>query len=255
MKIGSFCAAATIGVAVVLAQGIASRAAEVTVLGPLAMRSVMNELAPRFERESGHKLVMKFDVIGAVKRQIDAGEKFDVVILTPAMIEELAKNGKLAAGTQADIGRSGIGIVVRAGAPKPDISSADAFKRTLLRAKSITYAAEGATGMYLAGLFQRLGIAEEMKAKTKLTVGGRAPQDVAAGEAELALVVISAITPTEGAEILGPLPPELQNYVVYTGAVGAAAQQAEAGKALITFLKAPAAAPVLKAKGMEPAAP
>ena len=255
MKIGSLAAAAIFGLMILLAHGVAAEAAEVKVLCATAMRSVMNELGPRFERATGHKLVIQFDVVGALKRQIDAGERFDVAILTTPLIDDVVKNGKIAAGTRADVARSGLGVIVRTGAPKPDISSADAFKRALLNAKSISYAKEGATGIYLASLFERLGITEQMKPKTKFPPTGRGAQFVAEGETELMLSAISTFEPVPGAELLGPLPPELQSYIGYSAGVGTAAKEAEAGKALINFLKAPAAVPVLKAKGMEPITP
>jgi molybdate transport system substrate-binding protein len=240
---------------ILLAQGVALEAAEVKVLCASAMRSVMKELGPRFEGTTGHKLVIQFDVVGALKRQIDAGEGFDVAILTTPLINDAVKEGKIAAGTRADVARSGLGVIVRTGAPKPDISSAEAFKRALLNAKSISYAKEGATAVYLASLFERLGIAEQMKAKTKFPPAGRGVQFVADGETELMFMAISTFEPVPGAELLGPFPPELQSYVGYSAGVGITAKEAEAGKALINFLKAPAAVPVLKAKGMEPFTP
>ena len=255
MKIGSLAAAAIFGFMILLAQGVAAEAAEVKVLSAAAMRQAMNELGPQFERATGHKLVLQFDVIGVLKRQIDAGESFDVAILTTPLIDDLVKEGKIAAGTHADIARSGIGVIVRTGAPKPDISSANAFKRVMLDAKSISYAKEGAFTIYLAGLFERLGITEQMQSKTKLWPAGRTIPSVAEGEVELALLPISGFHPVPGAELLGTLPPELQHYVGYTAGVGATAKEGEAGKALINFLKAPAAVPVLKAKGMEPSTP
>jgi molybdate transport system substrate-binding protein len=218
------------------------------------MRAVINELGPQFERATGNKLAIQYEVVGVLKRQIDAGEAFDVAILSPPLIDDLVKAGKIAAATRADIARAGMGVIVRAGASKPDIGSADAFKRALLNAKSISYAKEGAITTYVASLFERLGIAEQMKAKTKYAAAGDNAQFVAADEAELGIIIISGILSVPGVELLGPLPPELQNYIVYTGGVGAAAKQGEASKALITFLKAPAAVPVLKAKGMEPVA-
>ena len=255
MKIGSLAAAAIFGLMTLWAHGGAAEAAEVKVLCAAAMRSVMNELGPGFERATGHKLMIQFDVVGALKRQIDAGERFDVAILTTPLIDEVVKNGKIAAGTRADVARSGLGVIVRTGAPKPDISSADAFKRTLLNAKSISYAKEGATGIYLESLFERLGITEQMKPKTKFPPTGRGADLVAQGETELMLMAISTFEPVPGAELLGPLPPELQSYIGYSAGVGTAAKEAEVGKALINFLKAPAAVPVLKAKGMEPITP
>jgi molybdate transport system substrate-binding protein len=255
MKIGSLAAAAIFGLMTVWAQGIAAETAEVKVLCASAMRSVMNELGPRFERATSHQLMIQFDVVGALKRQIDAGERFDVAILTTPLIDDVVKNGKIAAGTRADVARSGLGVIVRTGAPKPDISSADAFKHALLNAKSISYAKEGATAIYLASLFERLGITEQMKPKTKFPPTGRLVQFVAEGEAEFGLATISTFEEAPGAELLGPLPTELQSYVGYSAGVGAAAKEAAAGKALIDFLKAPAAVPVLKAKGMEPMSP
>ncbi len=245
-------ATVTVGLMILLAPSVAAEAADIKVLSAAAMRPVLNELGPRFERETGHKLVIQYNVIGMLKRQIEGGEPFDVALLSTPFIEDLAKQGKIASGTPTNIARSGIGVFVRTGGPKPDIKSADAFKRTMLNAKSIGYSKEGATAMHLAGVFERLGIAEPMKAKTKYVPPGEAATSIAKGEAELGLVVIAAVEPTAGVELLGPLPADLQSYIGYTGGVGAAAKEAKAGKAFIDFLKAPAAVPVLKAKGMEP---
>src|SRR4051812_42514092 len=157
-----------------------------------SLRPILTELAPRFEGKTSHKLAIKYEAMGALKRQIEAGEPFDVVTMTlPAVIDELAKGGKVAAGTQVTIGRTGVGMIVRAGLAKPDISSTEAFKRALLNAKSITYTREGATGMYLSTLFERLGIADEVKPKIKTqALGGRTAHAVAAGEAEIGLASI-----------------------------------------------------------------
>jgi len=255
MKIRSLAAAAIFGLMILLAHSVTTEAAEVKVLCASAMRSVLKELGPQFERATGHQLMIQFDVVGALKRQIDAGERFDVAILTTPLIDDVVKEGKVAAGTRADVALSGLGVVVRTGAPKPNISSADAFKRTLLNAKSISYAKEGATAIYLASLFERLGITEQMKSKTKFPPTGRGAELVAEGETDLMLMAISTFEPVPGAELLGPFPPELQSYTGYLAGVGTAAKEAEAGKALINFLNAPAAVPVLKAKGMEPITP
>lgn len=254
MKIASL-PAAIFGLMIPWAQAVTAQAAEMRVLCATAMRSVMNELGPRFERATGHQLMVQFDPVGVLKRQIDTGEKFDVAILTTPLIDDVVKEGKIAASTRADVARSGLGMIVRTGAPKPDINSADAFKRAMLNAKSISYTKEGATAIYLASLFERLGITEQMKAKTKFPPTGRLVQFVAEGEAEFGLAAISTFEEAPGAELLGPLPSELQSYIGYSAGVGTAAKEAEAGKALINFLKAPAAVPVLKAKGMEPITP
>jgi molybdate transport system substrate-binding protein len=255
MKIGSLAAAAIFGLMTLWAHGGSAEAAEVKVLCAAAMRSVMNELGPRFERATGQQLTIRFDTVGVLKRQIDTGESFDVAILTTPLIDEAIKEGKIAAGTRADVARSGLGMIVRTGAPKPDINSAEAFKRAMLNAKSISYAKEGATAIYLASLFEGLGITEQMKAKTKFPPTGRLVQVVAEGEAELGLAAISTFEEAPGTELLGPLPPELQSYADYSAGVGTTAKEAEAGKALINFLKAPPAVSVLKAKGMEPMSP
>jgi molybdate transport system substrate-binding protein len=241
---------------ILLAQGIPAEAADVKVLSAAALRPVLTELSPAFERTMGDKLVIQFDVVGVLKRQIDAGEPFDVTILTTPLLDELVKAGKIAANTRADIARSGIGVIVRSGAPKPDISSTDAFKRALLNATAISLTKDTPYTNYLASLMERLGIAEQMKPKTKVKEGvGAAAQAVAAGDADLGFTIMSAFEPVPGAELLGPLPPEIQNYVGYTAGVGATAKDEEAGKALLNFLKTPAAVAVLKAKGMEPITP
>jgi molybdate transport system substrate-binding protein len=251
MKIGSLAATAIFGLMSLLAHGVTVEAAEVKVLCAAAMRSVMNELGPRFERATGQQVTIRFDTVGVLKRQIDTGESFDVAILTTPLIDEVIKEGKIAAGTRANVARSGLGVIVRTGAPKPDINSADAFRRAMLNAKSISYAKEGATAIYLASLFERLGITEQMRSKTKFPPTGRGVQSVAEGETELGLMAISTFAEAPGAELLGPFPSELQSYVGYSAGVGAAAKEAAAGKALIDFLKAPAVVPVLKAKGMD----
>jgi molybdate transport system substrate-binding protein len=254
MNSSSLLAAAKIGLMLMLSQG--AGAAEVKVLSAAAMRPVMNELGPQFERATGHKLVIQFDVIGALKRKIDAGEPFDVVILTAPVIGDLVNQGKIAGGTRTDIARSGIGVFIRMDARKPDIQSADAFKRAMLDAKSIVYAKDTPVSAYLPVLFDRLGIAEQMKPKIQFADGpGAAAKAVAAGQAELGFGVVSAFEPTPELQLFALLPAELQNYIVYTGGVGTAASNAATGKALIDFLKTPAAAPVLRAKGMDPASP
>jgi molybdate transport system substrate-binding protein len=257
MKKGSIAAIAILGLMILLAQGVVAEAVEIKVLFSSALRHAMNELGPQFERAAGHKLVMKFDVVSVVKRQIDAGEGFDVAILNTPVMDDLVKTGKVAADTRADVARSsGLGVFVCTGVPKPDISSAEAFKRAMLNAPSIAYSKGGGTDIYLEGLFKRLGIAEQMKSKTKYTSAGIAIfQAVAKREAELALSTISSFEPVPGVELLGPFPAELQFYAVYTACIGAAAKESEAAKALINFLKGPAAVSVFKANGMEPIIP
>jgi len=248
-------AAAAIGLAL-LTQGGAADAAEIKVVASVGVKAVLEELAPQFERAGEHKVKITFGTAVPLKRQIDAGESFDVVILTPALVEDLAKGGKIAPGTASNVAKAGIGVAIRAGAPKPDIGTPDAFKRALVNAKSIAYSKEGQSGTAMARLIERLGLAEELKARTVLeTRSGKVAANVVEGKAELAFTLLSEILPIAGAEVAGMLPAELQSYVVFTAGVGAGAANPQAAKAFIDFLKAPAALPVLKAKGMEPGTP
>jgi molybdate transport system substrate-binding protein len=238
--------------AIALPGGHAAKAAEVKVMAGAAMSGVIGELGPQFERATGHKLVMQYGLSGAFKRQIEGGEAFDLAIIAPVALDDLIKQGKIAADTRADIVRVGMGVAVRAGAPKPDVSSVDAFKSTLINAKSVTYAPEGATGIHLAKVLERLGITEQVKAKTKPQQDpARIPQAVADGEAELGFAVTNILLSVKGVELAGLFPPELQNYVVQTAGVSSGAKEPEAAKALIKFLMTPEATSVIKAKGME----
>jgi molybdate transport system substrate-binding protein len=242
-----------IGFAAMLAAGAAS-AAEIKVITSVGVKAILEELAPAFERTSGHKLNITYGVAVPLKRQIDAGETFDVAILVPAMIDDLMKQGKVVAASNVNVAKSGIGVAIKQGAPKPDISSADAFKKTLLAARSIAYVKEGQSGAAMARIVERLGIAAQMAPRTILeTRAESVVLDAVEGKADLAFNLISEILPVAGAELAGPLPAELQSYVVFTCGIGMTSKDQVAAKAFVDFLKAPAAVPVLKAKGMEPA--
>jgi molybdate transport system substrate-binding protein len=241
-------AAASLGC--VLAAGMV-RAAEITVLCSNGVSSVINDLGPQFVRNTGHRLVLKCDLAAAVKKQIEAGAGFDVAILTAPITEDLIKQGKIVAGSSTGFVRAGIGVAVRAGAPKPDISTTAAFKSALVAAKSVVYTGQGASGTYFASLLPRLGIAEQMKAIAKPQAGG-VGEMVARGEAEMAVQLIPELLAVRGIELVGPFPPELQSFIVFPTALGTGAKEPEAAKALIKFLSAPAAAPVIRSKGMEP---
>jgi molybdate transport system substrate-binding protein len=252
MTMRSLKAVQRIGFAVLLLTlGARVQAADITVLASNGVKTVLQELAPRFETATGHTLVFRFATAAELKAQIEKGDAFDVAILTAAIIDDLIKQGKLAAATRADIARSGAGIAIRKGAHRPDIATADALKRTLISAKSIAYVGQGATAGIMTGIFERLGIAGEMAKKTR-RLSGSAAEAVASGDAELGFTQISEILPVAGAELAGPLPSELQVYTVFPAAVSATARHAAAARSLITFLTAPAAVPVIKAKGMEP---
>jgi molybdate transport system substrate-binding protein len=231
-------------------------AAEIKVLSTVALKAALDEdFLPQLERSGESKVIIKYDAAAALKKQIDGGETFDVAVLVPGLIDDLIKQGKIDAGSRANLARVGVGVAIRQGAAKPDISTVEAFKRALLNAKSIAYgdpALGGASSVYFANLLQRLGIAEEMKAKTKLTASGESAKPVAAGEAELGIGQISEIVPVRGAELLGPFPAELQVYTAFTAGVATTARDAAAAKSLIKFLTTPAAAQILKARGLDP---
>jgi molybdate transport system substrate-binding protein len=248
-----------LGLAMVLMAAGAPRGAagaEIKVLTAGAFKQVLLALVPDFERTSGHKVTIDNDTVGALTKRIEAGEAFDLAVLTPKAVDDLAKEGKFAAGSRANLARVGVGVVVKDGTPKPDIGSVAAFKQALLAAKSVAYidpAAGGSSGIYVAGLLDKLGIAADVKPKAKLIPGGAVAEHVAKGEAELGIHQISEILPVKGVTLVGPLPAEIQNYTVYAAGVGAHAKESDAAKALLKTLTSPAAAEVLKSKGMEPA--
>ena len=187
-----------------------------------------------------------------VRRTIESGEAFDVAILTSDVIGDLAKAGKITAGTQTEIARCGIGIGVRAGSAKLDIKTTDALKKALLASKSITYAQDGASAAYIVQMEEKLGIASQMKAKTILEQGSvRSNARVADGSAGMVLTLVSEILPAPGVDLVGPLPAEVQHYVNFAEGIGPNSKNIDAGKALMKFFSSPAVAPTLKAKGME----
>jgi molybdate transport system substrate-binding protein len=229
--------------------------AEIKVLSAGAFKQVLLALLPEFEKQTGHKATVDNDTVGALVKRVEAGENFDLAVLTPGAIDSLSNKGKFVAGSRTNLARVGIGVVVREGTPKPDIGSDEAFKKALLAAKSIAYidpAAGGSSGIYVAGLLDRLGIAAEMKGKSRLIPGGAVAEHIARGEAELGIHQISEILPVKGVTLVGPLPADIQNYTVYAAAVGANAKAADAARDLLKALTGPAAAEVLKAKGMNP---
>lgn len=238
-----------------IALGSPAKAAEVKVLSAGVMKEVILTLKPEFEREAGYKLTVDVAPAGTLARRIEAGEPFDLVVVPRRRIEGLIEKGKVSAGSRTDLAGVGIGVVVKAGAPLPDISTVEAFKRAVLAAKSIAHTdpAAGATsGIYLAGLFRKLGIADEVNAKVTLVPGGSSAPLVARGEVELAVQQASEILNVPGTAYAGPLPPEIQNITVYSGGIGAKAQEAAAAKAFLAILSGPRAARLLKPHGLEP---
>lgn len=214
------------------------------------MRGLMIEAVPPFERASGTKVDIRFALTSVLAKEIADGAAFDLAILPRPELDALAQRGFVASGTQTDITRSAVGLCVRAGASKPDIGTVAALKRTLLEAGSLGYS-DGPSGAYVADLLERLGIAQAMKPKTRLTSGPVA-ELVAGGEADIGIQQIVAILPVKGADLVGPLPSELQNIIIYAAGVSARAASDQTARAFIAFLKSPEVARIIRNKGMEP---
>ena len=227
-----------------------SDADQIKVLSGGAMKSLMIEVVLLFERANGAKVEIKFALTSVLKKEIEDGAAFDIALLPRPELDALVEAGKIAAGTPTDITRSAVGLAVRAGAPKPDIGTVEALKRTLQEAKSIGYS-DGPSGAYIAELLVRLGIADEMKPKAKLT-SRLVAEIVAEGEAEVGMQQIVAILPVKGADLVGPLPSELQNIIVYAAGIAAGSGQSRAARALVTFMATPEVVRMIRAKGMEP---
>ena len=229
-------------------------AAELKVLSTTAMTDAWQDLKPKFEA-TGHKITLVLAPSGALAKRVQDGEAADVIVTTTSGLDNLTREGKAVDGTGASVAKSGIGIAVRKGAPKPDIGTPDALKKTLLAASAIAYtnpASGGASGIYFVKVLERLGIAEEMKAKTKFGHGGPTGAIVANGEADIAVQQIPELMPVAGIDIVGPLPGELQSFTRFSAGVLTSSKELEAAKALIVFLQTPETIAVLKAKGFEP---
>ena len=226
--------------------------ADIRVLSTHAVLDVLNEIGPKFERATGNRLSIGYDPANAVKRQIENGAAFDVAIVTRPVFDDLATQGKILPETRADIGRSGLGVAVRKGAPKPDIATTEAFKRALLAAKSVVRSTEGTSGIYFEKLLDRLGIAEAMRDKVKLGPSGRVAELVARGEADMAVQQIAELLPVTGAQYAGPFPPELQLYSEFAAGVASASKHREAAMAFIATLTTPSAVALFTAARLEP---
>ena len=224
--------------------------AEIKVILSAAFKEAYLELVPQFERSAGHKVESLWVPSVQMMSRLKGGETADLVILSAASLEELRKAGLISERT--DLARSGIGVAVKSGARKPDLSSGEAVKRAVLAAKGIAYST-GPSGIYLMGLFQRMGIAETIKSKVKQVQGEPAGGVVARGEAEIAFQQVSELLPVPGIDFVGPLPADIQQITVFSAGLHVAAKQPDAARALVKFLTAPAAAPVIRKKGMEPA--
>jgi molybdate transport system substrate-binding protein len=241
--------AAIAGVLLPLLAGSA-QAAEIKVLASTAVKTTLEMLGPQFEKATGNKVDLTFAPASVLKEKIDQGTTFDVAILTTPIIDGLAGSGKIDTARTA-VAHSGIGVAIRKGAPKPDISTKEAFKQALLKANSVGFTAGGATGAYLKTLFERMGIDEELKPKLKL-LKGASGEAVANGEIDIGMTQISEILPYAGAELAGPLPADIQSWTYFSAAVSAASKETDAARAFIKFLVGPDTQAVIKAKGMEP---
>jgi len=241
-------------VAAACAGADAAGAAELKVLTAGAFKPVVAALAPVFEGQTGHTVRIENDTAGALARRIGNGEAFDVVVLTPAAMEPLEQAGRVARGSSVRLARVAIGVAVKQGAPLPAIGSESALRQALLAARAVAYidpAAGGSSGIYLAQLFQRMGIVAQIAPKAVLVPGGLVAQRLVSGEADLALHQISEILAVPGVTLVGPIPAEVQNYTVYAGGLAATSADLPAARAFLELLAGERAKTVLKDKGME----
>jgi molybdate transport system substrate-binding protein len=231
----------------------AAYAAEIKILATQAVEGAYRELVPLFEKASGHKVATTFTGTLDAQKRIAAGEAYDLIIMAGPAIDDLIKAGKVAPGTRVDLATSGVGVAVRAGVPKPDIHSTETLKKALLAAKSIGYSS-GPSGVYLAGLFRRLGIADQLKPKLKQASSGVFVGSlIASGEVEIGFQQVSELAHYPGIDFVGPLPADIQNVTVFSSGMHTKATSVDAAKAWIAFLTSPAAAAAFRSKSMEPA--
>ena len=229
-----------------------AQAAEIKVIASNAVKEAYLDLVPEFEKATGHHVITIWSGTEAITKRISGGEIVDIVIVPPANIDKLILEGKLVAGNRTDLVKSGVGVAVRSGLPKPDVSTPEAVKQAVLAAKSVAYSS-GPSGFHVAGLFEKMGIADRIKAKMTQTPSGvQVGEVVARGEADLGFQQISELLHVKGIDYLGPLPAEIQHITVFSAGLHVGAKEAEAAKALVRFLSAPAAAPIIRKTGMEP---
>jgi molybdate transport system substrate-binding protein len=239
-----------VGIAGAVFMASAGAAAEITILTNQGVVSAVRDLAPVFERATGHKVIIQLRPTAAMMQKVNANAPADLVTSQPEVIEDFIQKGKVVAGSRSVFARAGIGVAVKAGAPKPDISTPEAFKRAMLAAKSIAYS-QTASGVYVANLMERLGIAAQLKDKTKRVSGVPVAEVVAKGEAEIGLQQINVILPVVGADYAGPLPGELQDYVVFATGVLVVAKEPDAARAFARFAAAPENVALITKSGME----
>jgi molybdate transport system substrate-binding protein len=243
--------AARLTVLVIILTAATASADEIRVLSSVGIKTVIEALAPQFERATKHKVTTSFDLAGTLKTKIEGGEPFDVAILTAPMVDDLIAKGKVSAATRAEVARVGLGLMIRAGAPKPDVSTAEAFRKALLGATAITYVTTGASGVAFLATIEKMGIADAITAKAKpAATGDEVNANVLSGAADFAVLPISEILPVKGAQVGGVFPAAVQSYVVMTAGVPSNAKSA-AGREFVTFLMAASNSAVIREKGME----
>ena len=241
---------ALVGAAVLMATP--AHADQIRVLSSVAVKSVIEALAPQFARETKHTVVPEFGIAAAIKTSIEKGEPFDVAILTPAMLDDLAAKGLVESTTRPVVARAGLGLMIKAGTPKPNLSSVDAFKRALLTARAITYVPTGASGVLFLATLEKLGIGDAVKAKARPAASGdEVNANITNGSADLAVLPVSEILPVAGAELGGVFPAGIQSYIVMAAGVSARSTRAAAAREFVAFLTAAKNTPVLRAKGMD----
>lgn len=230
-----------------------ARAAELVILCSNGLQTVLEAMTPAIEGATGDRLLVSYQSSNVLKGRIDDGAAFDVAILTPGLIAALAGAGRITPGSETTLARAGLGVAVRAGAPRPDISTPAAFRAALLAAPSIVYSATGQSGIGFLKALDTLGIADAVKPKARTNATGPNGAVVARGEAAMAVQLIPELLPVPGIELVGPFPAELQSHVVLTAGIGTAARDPARARAIIAALTGPDAAAVIRAKGMEPA--
>lgn len=234
-----------------LLQTTAATAEEIRVLSSVGIKAVVDELAPQFEKATKHKVTTTFDLASALKTKIEGGAPFDVAILTPPLLDDLIAKGLVTPASRTAVARVGLGLMIKSGAKKPDVRTTEAFRRTLLDAKSITYASAGASGVAFLAIVDKMGIAPQIKVKAKPVASGEdVNANITSGAADLAVLPVSEILPVKGAELGGVFPAEVQTYVVMAAGVSAKAQ-GNAANEFVSFLMSPANDAVVKVKGME----
>jgi molybdate transport system substrate-binding protein len=240
-----------VGVVLMMSLAGTAAAAELKIFGSRVTKMVVGDVGPGFEQTTGNKLTVVTDVAAVMKRRIEQGEPFDLAVLVDFQADDLIRAGRLVPGSRADVMKAGIGVAVKRGAPKPDISTVAAFRQTLLNAKSITYLKEGASTRHLVKVLAELGIADALRSKTIMPATESVSEMVAAGEAEIAIIVIPNILSVPGAELVGPLPDEIQSWITFTAAVSAQSANQSAAREVIRLMQSPAGVQSIRKNGME----